>query len=135
MMSCTGSVRGGFWEIWEKSVSWVLPWEKMVDFRLLAVALCQVRTCFGADGKASIDRLCLSPYVEKAFNSKVIKSLVPEVRSRKCFSCFPDSYVLCIYVMNILCTFHIFMYGYVTVLSNIDFCFRTIFIQPNLLGL
>ena len=24
MMSCTGSVSGGFWEIWEKSVSGVL---------------------------------------------------------------------------------------------------------------
>ena len=41
-----------------------------------------------ADGKASIERLCLSPYVEKPFNSKVIKSFVPELRSRKCFSCF-----------------------------------------------
>ena len=29
------------------------------------------------------------------------------------FFVFRDSYVLCIYVMNILCTFHIFMYGYV----------------------
>ena len=42
----------------------------------------------GADGKASIERLCLSPYVEKPFNSKVIISFVPELRSRKCFSCF-----------------------------------------------
>ena len=30
------------------------------------------------------------------------------------FFVFWDSYVLCIYVMNILCTFHIYMYGYVT---------------------
>ena len=30
----------------------------------------------------------LSPYVEEALNSKVIKSFVPELRSRKCFSCF-----------------------------------------------
>ena len=30
----------------------------------------------------------LSPYVEKTFNSKVIKSFVPELRSRKCFLCF-----------------------------------------------
>ena len=30
----------------------------------------------------------LSPYVEKPLNSKVIKSFVPEQRSRKCFSCF-----------------------------------------------
>ena len=43
------------------------------------------RTSFGGDGKVSIERGYLSPYVEKPFNSKVIKSFVPEVRSRKCF--------------------------------------------------
>ena len=64
-----------------------------------------------ADGKASIERLCLSPYVEKPFNSKVIKSFVPELRSRYVFFVFRDSYVLCIYVMNILCTFHISVSG------------------------
>ena len=42
---------------------------------------------WGSDGKASIESVCLSPYVEKPFNSKVIKSFVPELRSRKCFSC------------------------------------------------
>ena len=46
----------------------------------------------------------LPPYVE-AFNSKVIKGFVPELRSRYVFFVFRDSYVLCIYVMNILCTF------------------------------
>ena len=47
------------------------------------------RTCWwGADGKVSIERWYLSLYVEKPFNSKVIKSFVPELRSRKCFSCF-----------------------------------------------
>ena len=41
---------------------------------------------WGADGKVDIERLCLSlPHVEKPFNSKVIKSFVPELRSRKCF--------------------------------------------------
>ena len=61
----------------------------------------------GADGKAIIERLCISlPYVE-TFNSKVIKGFVPELRSRYVFFVFRDSYVLCIYVMNILCTFHI----------------------------
>ena len=29
-----------------------------------------------------------SPYDEKPLNSKVIKSFVPDLRSRKCFSCF-----------------------------------------------
>ena len=44
------------------------------------------RACWGADGKVSIERLCLSlPSVQKPFNSKVIKSFVPELRSRKCF--------------------------------------------------
>ena len=57
--------------------------------------------------------MSLSPYVEKPFNSKVIKSFVPELRSRKCFLCFRIP-MLYVYVMNILCTFHILMYGYVT---------------------
>ena len=52
----------------------------------------------------------LSPYVEEPLNSKVIKSFVPELRSRKCFFVFRDSYVLCIYVMNFLRTFHTYPY-------------------------
>ena len=53
-------------------------------------------TCWGgADGKASIERLCFSPYVEKLLNSKVIKSFVPELRSRKCFSGFLCSMYMC----------------------------------------
>ena len=74
------------------------------------------RTWFGGDGKVSIERWYLSPHVEKPFNSKVIKGFVPELRSRKCFSCFgiPMFYVY-IY-MDILCTFHIFTYGYITLL-------------------
>ena len=106
MTSCTGSVRGGFGGDLKK-VSWVLPREKTVDSRLLAEALCRVRTWCGADRKVIIERLCISlPYVE-TFNSKVIKGFVPELRSRYVFFVFRDSYVLCIYVMNILCTFHI----------------------------
>ena len=61
----------------------------------------------GADGKVIIERLCISlPYVE-TFNSKVIKGFVPELRSRYMFFVFRNSYVLFIYVMNILYTFHI----------------------------
>ena len=33
----------------------------------------------------------LSPYVEEPLNSKVIKSFLPEIRSRKCFSYFEIS--------------------------------------------
>ena len=40
----------------------------------------------------------LSPYVEKPFNSKVIKSFVPELRSRKCFFVFRDSSVIYLYI-------------------------------------
>ena len=57
----------------------------------------------------------LSPYVEKPFNSKVIKkSFVPELRSRKCFSGFG----IPIFYVYMLCTFYVrFAYpyhGYVT---------------------
>ena len=53
----------------------------------------------GADEKARIERLCLTPCVEEPLNSKVIKSFVPEQRSRKCFSCFeiPMFYDIYIY--------------------------------------
>ena len=60
----------------------------------------------------------LSPYVEKPLNSKVIKSFVPEQRSRQVFFVFRDSYVLCyiyIYIyMNIMSFSHIHVYGYGT---------------------
>ena len=72
-------------EIWEKSVSWVPAWEEEFWLSGLVVArrICALRApC-----------VCLveswwcksSPYIEKLFNSKVIKSFVPEIRSRKCF--------------------------------------------------
>ena len=77
----------------------------------------------GADGKVIIERLCLSLPSVETFNSKVIKVFVPELRSRYVFFMFRDSYVLCIYVMNILCTFPIFMYGYVTFRYLFSFSF------------
>ena len=102
-------------EIWEKSVSWVswvpaweeedwLSWpDKFVRYR--RHALIGLRA---DDVKAvSIEGLCLSlPYVEKPLNSKVIKSFVPELRSRKCFCISGFLCYLYIWVMNILCTFH-----------------------------
>ena len=51
------------------------------------VALCRVRMWFGADGKVSIERMCISLLMSKnLLNSKVI--IIPELRSRKCFLCF-----------------------------------------------
>ena len=89
--------------------SWPGEFERYVRRALVGLRADDVKT-------VNIEGLCvsLSPYVEKPFNSKVIKSFVPELRSRVFFFVFRDSYVLCIYVMNILCTFHIFMYGYGT---------------------
>ena len=53
------------------------------------------------------------PHVKKPFNSKVMKSFVPELRSRKVFHIF--GFLCYLYMlMNIICTFHIFMYGHVT---------------------
>ena len=116
--------RGGFLEIWKSQLSWVLPREKTVGFRLLAearpVALWRVPHVLwmGADGKVIIERLCIFlPYVE-TFHSKEIKSFVPELRSRYVFFVFRDLYVLCIYVMNIICTFHISVSGYGTLLQH-----------------
>ena len=80
--------RGGFGEFLRKLVelSWDLPQEKTVDFRLLAEALGRCRTRWGGGRWKSQNRknVYLSPYVEEPLNSKVIKSFVPEQRSRKC---------------------------------------------------
>ena len=123
MTSYTGSVRGGFAGIWKRSVSWELnsEWEEPTfGAHWGQTNLCATRAARdvggGADGKNSMERLCLSPYVEKPLNSKLIKkSFVPELRSRKCF-CISEflCFMLCIYVMNILCTFHISVSGYGT---------------------
>ena len=93
MTSCTGSVRGGYWGIWKNQ--WVENpdseregWLSLAR-RNQASGLVSSATRVGeAERKVSIERLCLSPNVEKPFNSKVIKSFVPELRSRKSFSYF-----------------------------------------------
>ena len=43
----------------------------------------------------------LSPYVEEPLNSKVIKSFVPELRSRYVFFEFRDSYVLSLWTFDV----------------------------------
>ena len=88
--------------------------------------------CMGVDGKASIERLCLSLYVEKPFNSKVIKSFIPELRSRKCFSCFG----IPMFYLYMLWTFYVrFTYPYSSmamlqvfhVLGSIEKCHLWVF--------
>ena len=114
MTSCTGSARRGFLGILKKSVELRTRHRtRRVDFRgsqrpdELARYGRRTRWGGGTDGKAIVERLCISlPYVE-TFNSTVIKGFVPELRSCYVFFVFRDSYVLCIYVMNILYTFHV----------------------------
>ena len=68
--------------IWKKVRVWSLSvWRRRLTFG----ARWGLTTGVEADGKVSIERLCLSPYFEKPFNSKVIKNFVPELRSRKVF--------------------------------------------------
>ena len=99
--------RGTFWGFWK---SWVLSREKMVGFRLLAearpVALWRMPHVLREEGRwksQNIKNVYLSPFVEEPLNSKVIKSFVPELRSRKCFSCFeiPMFYVYMLWTFSV----------------------------------
>ena len=56
-----------------------------------------------ADEKTRIERLRLSHHVKEPLNSKVIKSFVPELRSRKRFSYFeiPMFYVLSLWTFDV----------------------------------
>ena len=106
--------RGGFWRFWKSQFvelssasgedGWLSP-ARWSQARGLVAGAKRVGGGW-ADRDVIIERLCISlPYV-KTFNSKVIKGFVPELRSRYVFFVFRDSYVQCIYVMNILCLFH-----------------------------
>ena len=59
----------------------------------------------------------LSPYVEEPLNSKVIKSFVPELRSRKCFSCLEILCSMYIFYEHYMYVSRIAVSGYVTSLS------------------
>ena len=81
-------VFGGFW----KSQSVKLRAASGEDGWLL-LARGGLATGFAWDGgcrwkSQNRKNVYLSPYVEESLNSKVIKSFVPELKSRKCFSCF-----------------------------------------------
>ena len=114
MTSCTGSVRGGFWGF--EKIQLTSSVRRRGWLSELAVALRwvshMVAVCVWGGRWKSLHRkiVYLAPYVEKPFNSKVIKCFVPELRSRKCFC-----------VSGFLCalwTFYVFFtypfHGYVT---------------------
>ena len=83
--SRTGSARR-ILGILKKSVSRVETWTPNEKGWL---SLRQVLHEMGSRWKSqNRKKVYLAPYVEEPLNSKVIKSFVPELRSRKCFSCF-----------------------------------------------
>ena len=118
MTSCTGSVRGGFWEIWKGQLVEFWLGGRRLTFARSPMPCGRCRTWFGGDGKVSIERWYLSPYVKKPFNSKVIKTFVRELRSRKRFSCFriPMFYVHMLWTFYVRFTYP--YHGYVTLMRN-----------------
>ena len=109
MTSRTGSV----WRILgdlKKSVSWVencTPNEKgQLSGLAEARRICVLRASHEMGGRwksQNRKNVNLSPYVELPLNSKVIKSFLPELRSRKCFSCFqiPMFYVYMLWTVYV----------------------------------
>ena len=84
--------REGFGGILKKSVSWVELSSASGEDSWLSLAhgglVTGAHVLGGCRWKSQNKRnVYLSPYVEEPLNSKVIKSFVPELRSRKCFSC------------------------------------------------
>ena len=116
----TLEARGGFGEILKKSVeSRTGHWTRWLTFA------CSRRPWAGAvrDGGGrwkSQDRkiVPLSPYVKEPLNSKVIKSFVPEQRSRYMFFEFRDSYVLSLWTFDVRFTHsHIGLWYTISVLD------------------
>ena len=72
----------------------------------------------------------LSPYVEEPLNSKVIKSFVPELRSRKCFSCFKIPCSMLYIYEHYLSFSHIAVSGYGTnsLFYSIKYAYLTLII-------
>ena len=107
--------RGGFWGFSKKAQLVELSPASGEDgwLSLVCGGLGQVSNEMGGRWKSQNRKnVYLSPYVEKRLNSKVIKSFVPELRSRKCFSRFEiPMFYICIYIY--IWTFYVhFAYPY-----------------------
>ena len=95
--------------------------KKKDDFPLLA--LWRVPHVVWGRWKSQHRKMFFSPYVESPLNSKVIKSFVTELRSRKCFFCVSGflcylymSYEHSMYISHIhvwLCNIYIYIYIYI----------------------
>ena len=124
--------RGGFWEFWRKSVelrfrsgrgrtdlcaagtaqSWELDseregsafWARWGGTNLRATGAARDEGRWKSQNRKNV---YLSPYVEESLNSTVIKCFVPELRSRKCFSCFgiPMFYVYMLWTSYVRFTY------------------------------
>ena len=89
---------------------------KEVFARLLLLSHCVVHesvyTCIAVayDYTTNRKNLCLSFLYRKTFKLKGNKKSRTWTKKLWVFFVFQDSYVQCIYIMNILCTFHISRY-------------------------
>ena len=118
--------RGGFWGFWKSQLVELRTRLRTgrVDFRGSLRPDEFVRyghhTRWGSRWKSQNRKnVYLSPYVEELLNSKVIKSFVPELRSRDVFFVFRDSYVLCyICYEHSMYVSHIAVTGYGTITQN-----------------
>ena len=112
--------RGGFWDFEKVSRVETRHRTRRVDFRGSQrqdeFACYGRRTRWGGCRWKSQNRknVYLSPYVEEPLNSKEIKCFIPELRSRKCFSCFeiPMFYVYMLWTFYVHFT-HIRIMGMV----------------------
>ena len=100
--------------------SWIPKEKSRLSGLAEAKQICALRAPHEIGGRwksQNRNNVYLSPYVEEPLNSKLIKSFVPELRNRKCFSCFeiPMFYVLYIYIyVHFTYPYH----GYGTALLN-----------------
>ena len=99
-----------FGDFEESQLSWVLPSEEERWHSLSRRGLVSGAHVVWGRWKSQV---YLSSYVEKPLNSEVIKSFVPELRSRKFFSCFriPMFYVYMLWTFYIRFTYPYHGYG------------------------
>ena len=123
MTSCTGSARVEDFGDLKKSELSLAVRRRKVTFA------CSRRPCDGCCMRWGRGRwksqnrknVYLSRYVEEPLNSKVIKSFVPELRSRKCFSCFeiPMFYVYMLWIFYVRFTYPYHEYGTIIVKNTV----------------
>ena len=107
MTSCTGSTRWILGDLKKLVELRTRHRTRRVDFRGSQRPMNLHATGAARDGgrwkSQNRKNVYLSPYVEEPLNSKVIKSFVPELRSRKCFSCFgiPMFYVYMLWIFYV----------------------------------